>query len=118
MTASPATGDGELVRLPGMICDCPGCGCDRGFAGLTSSRATTTAIVLDLDLDPMGLRRAFVDTLRREKWLNPAEPPDWAEEWADEHAAVAALLPVGSVVEVRGGEPRIRRWGSAPRSTP
>src|SRR4029078_5543731 len=45
---------GELVYLAS-ICDCDllfpkhGCGCSRGFAGLSSLRATTTAEVVDLD---------------------------------------------------------------------
>jgi hypothetical protein len=40
--------DGELVRLPFVECSRPqACGCGRGFAGITSHRATTTAEVVD-----------------------------------------------------------------------
>ena len=53
--------DGELVRLPFVECDCGNsCGCTRSFAGLTSHRATTTAVVADRpELD----RDAYVDLL-------------------------------------------------------
>jgi hypothetical protein len=38
---------GELVTATVTQCDCPDCGCDRGFAGLVSHRATTTAVVVE-----------------------------------------------------------------------
>ena len=38
---------GELVTATVTQCDCPDCGCDRGFAGLSSHRATTTAMVVE-----------------------------------------------------------------------
>ena len=47
--------DGELVVV-GLVCatdrDDPdgGCGCGRAFSGMSSMRATTTALVRDLDL--------------------------------------------------------------------
>jgi hypothetical protein len=47
--------DGELVVV-GLVCatdrDGPdgGCGCGRAFSGMSSMRATTTALVRDLDL--------------------------------------------------------------------
>lgn len=47
--------DGELVFIPPPVaCRNPECGCDRGFAGMTSHRATTTARIAergDMDED-------------------------------------------------------------------
>ena len=103
------TVEGELVRLPMDVCANPKCGCAWGFAGLTSSRATSTARVGELDLDRSGLRTAFLDALRREKWVAPAEDPDWLDEYVDFHLAVAGVRAVGTVVEIHGDEIRERR---------
>src|SRR4051812_50228392 len=55
--------EGELVLL-GLVCATDeadpdgGCGCGRAFAGMSSHRATTTALVRDLDLTYDDLRAA------------------------------------------------------------
>src|SRR4051794_41941292 len=55
--------EGELVLL-GLVCATDeadpdgGCGCGRAFAGMSSHRATTTALVRDLDLTYDDLRSA------------------------------------------------------------
>ena len=57
------TTEGELVLL-GFVCASDranpdgGCGCGRAFSGLGSMRATTTALVRDLDISPADLRLA------------------------------------------------------------
>ena len=57
------TVEGELVLL-GFVCAADeadpdgGCGCGRAFSGMSSRRATTTAVVRDLDLDEDDLRLA------------------------------------------------------------
>jgi len=57
------TVEGELV-LAGFVCATDeadpdgGCGCGRAFSGMSSRRATTTAVVRDLDLDEDDLRLA------------------------------------------------------------
>jgi hypothetical protein len=46
--------EGELVFIPPLGCRTPSCGCHRGFAGMTSHRATTTARIAertDMDVD-------------------------------------------------------------------
>jgi hypothetical protein len=56
--------EGELVVL-GEVCATDrndplgGCGCGRAFSGLSSQRATTTALVRDLDLSPEDLEFAI-----------------------------------------------------------
>ena len=55
--------EGELVLL-GFVCATDeadpdgGCGCGRAFSGMSSRRATTTALVRDLDLSVDDLRLA------------------------------------------------------------
>lgn len=55
--------EGELVLL-GFVCATDqadpddGCGCGRAFSGMSSLRATTTALVRDLDISSDGLRMA------------------------------------------------------------
>lgn len=56
------TVDGELVVLPWLECSNPECGCARGWAGLSSRRATTTAEVAERsDLDWEEYRSLIVD---------------------------------------------------------
>ena len=94
--------EGELVRLPGLTCADPRCGCDRSWAGLASSRATTTCRVAELDIQREGLRAAFGDALWREGWL--AGDDAWVDDFVDGHLEIASTFPVGAVLEVDHGE--------------
>lgn len=111
--------DGELVSLPVLECTCPGCGCDRAFAGLDSHRSTTTCVVAERDLDPAALRRAVARSLAAQGWIDPAavdDPPE-VDLWDDERAlddevvddvlarmrAVAEAFPPGTVLGRRDG---------------
>jgi len=100
--------EGELVRLPGLTCDCPDCGCDRGFAGLTSSRATTTCMVSEIDLDATQLREIVTTTLRREGWIGTCgddedENASMIDAFVETHIETAEHFPVGTVLELRDG---------------
>jgi hypothetical protein len=64
------TVNGELVTTTVTQCDCPDCGCDRGFAGLASRRATTTAMVIEHPhITTSDLRDAIFDYLVAGGWL-------------------------------------------------
>lgn len=57
--------DGELVFIPLTDCDNERCGCARGFAGITSHRATTTARIVDRpDLDADGYRDVLTEGMK------------------------------------------------------
>ncbi|WP_457852538.1 DUF7715 family protein [Rathayibacter soli] len=74
-----------------------GCGCGRGFAGMNSHRATTTAAVADLpDLDRNDFVTALRSSLGDQGW-----PTFWTEELADGLLALADHWPVGTVIERR-----------------
>lgn len=85
------TVEGELVTPVVFSCSNPECGCDRSFSGLSSSRATTTARVADIDgLDYATFRAAVADALDRQGWAPVLEP--WAPDVVDEH--------VGEILEI------------------
>jgi len=118
--------DGELVT--GVVEECRDgdeCGCRRSWAGLGSSRATTTAMVVDRPaIGERDLREAIGEWLDRSGWGalvrqacecgecsvdgEPADDPDVViAELIDEHVEViervCSSFPVGTVV-VRSGD--------------
>lgn len=95
--------EGELVMPPPIVCardqNDPdgGCGCGRGFAGLSSHRATTTAAVSEI----AGFTRddyaeAIRSSLEQQGW-----PTDEATEIVDVMIDLAAGFPTGTVIEHR-----------------
>lgn len=107
--------EGELVALPWMDCPEAACGCGRGFRGLSSHRATTTARVVNRpELTPGTYRQILLD----DAVSNGFGPVDdellaliddevrWLRHVADE-------LPLGSIIERRRGLTRVRRMGLA-----
>lgn len=108
------TVEGELVLAePVLACDSPGCGCDRGFPGLASSRATTTATVVERpDVGRSDLAAAIESSLERGGWLEHLEPAE-AAELVDEHVQLIQFVTVsvgeGSVVRRRGGRYEVHR---------
>ncbi|MGI9645884.1 MAG: DUF7715 family protein [Ilumatobacteraceae bacterium] len=97
------TVEGELVTPVAAACSsAERCGCSRGFPGLASSRATTTARVVELDhLTERDLRDAIIDSLERGGWFDLI-PAEEAHELVDEHveciAEICAAFPVGAVL--------------------
>ncbi|MCA0147102.1 hypothetical protein [Blastococcus sp. LR1] len=98
--------EGELVLL-GFVCatdeDDPdgGCGCGRAFTGMSSMRATTTALVRDLDVSLDDVRLAVTDY-----YVSAGMGPDviGGAEFEDvvsatlEDLAQITHVPVGAVV--------------------
>jgi hypothetical protein len=99
--------EGELVLL-GFVCATDqadpdgGCGCGRAFSGMSSLRATTTALVRDLDLSIDDVRLAVEgyyvaaglgpEVIGREAFAEVASTT--VEELVD----IAPSLPAGAVV--------------------
>lgn len=99
--------DGELVYVQGLACSNPACGCDRGFAGMSSSRATTTAQVVDRpDLSDDEVRQALADSLDRGGWIDQNDgSAETAAFIADLYASLVEIIDggqVGSLVRRRG----------------
>ncbi len=93
--------EGELVHI-GEVCakdrDDPdgGCGCGRSFGGLNSHRATTTAMIREIDFSRGDYVEALRSSLDQQGW-DPAAAPDEA----DSLLYLADILPLGAVVERR-----------------
>lgn len=97
------TVDGELVAVGSLDCDCPDCGCRRGFPGLASSKATTTALVVERSQMTMDdLRTAVAGWLERDGWCklidDPEEARDMVDEFADEIVHVCSDFAPGTVL--------------------
>jgi hypothetical protein len=102
---------GELVTAVATECQNKECGCDRGFPGLASAFATTTAQVVDLPhLTAADLRGALLDYFTRGGWFDLLrDEPDVEmiiDDMIDEHVEaivlVCARCPVGTIVERAG----------------
>ena len=113
--------DGEFVYVPADTCDCPGCGCGRGFAGMASSRATTTALVVERhDLGLSDLSDALSDSLERQGWISAASTADDDELFRQLFQRLlvsASHFPVGSIIE-REGHLLKRRAQTEPLQVP
>ena len=97
------TVEGELVTPVAAECGIPDtCGCHAGFPGLASSRATTTAMVVDLaHLSVDDVRDAIEGALERDGWfdlVDETEVDELVEEHLDCIRAVCEAFPVGTVV--------------------
>ncbi|MHA6623096.1 DUF7715 family protein [Pseudonocardia sp. DLS-67] len=95
--------EGELVRID-EVCARDrgdpdgGCGCGRGFGGLNSHRATTTARIAEVPLSLGDYALAIQSSLQQQGWNTCA---DCAMSEAVDLAAFVLGWPVGSVVERR-----------------
>jgi hypothetical protein len=104
------TVEGELV-LVGFVCATDqadpdgGCGCGRAFSGMSSRKATTTAVVRDLDLDEADVQSAvescFTSTGLGPDTLGVTDFADLVEETAFETLAFAQPWKPGTVLRRR-----------------
>lgn len=98
------TMEGELVAVGSLACvESDRCGCSRGFPGLASSRATTTAKVVDrphITVD--DLRGAVRDWLERDGWFDLLDDDAEADDLIDSCLAdidrAATTFPLDTVV--------------------
>ena len=103
------TVEGELVLL-GFVCATDeaepdgGCGCARAFSGMSSRRATTTAVVRDLDLDAADLRLA-VESYYTAAGMGPdvlgTEFGALVDETVEENLLIGRSCEAGTVVRRR-----------------
>lgn len=89
------TVDGELVFVPFIDCSDERCGCTRGFAGMTSHRATTTARIVDRPgLDDEEYFEVLIDGMESQGYVIRGD--DLLEDAVDE--VVSAVQALGSVL--------------------
>lgn len=105
----------ELVEVA-MTCDRDrdepggGCGCGRAFTGLDSRKATTTAEIVERELTVQQYRDRFHRSLVEAGFGDDTELRRDAVRAADQLLGIAALWPVGTVVERRGDDINVRGW--------
>ena len=102
--------EGELVYMQGPcgrdLRDPDGpCGCGRGFSGTNSHRATTTAMVVETELDEADVREALKSSLEAGGWIDRRTDAELAaalvSEFLEDVQLVANHFPVGAVVRRR-----------------
>ena len=99
--------EGELVML-GEMCATDrndplgGCGCSRAFAGLASQRATTTALVRDLDLTRYDIELAVTAQFAADGLsahaIGDEEYAELFTATVDEMVRFGTVWPAGTVV--------------------
>ena len=100
--------EGELVMFPPIECDCTGCGCRWGMAGLASHRATTTMMVADrVDLDLATYSDLVVGGIKEQGYLpeelrGDPEVQEWLRTFVDDLVNSAAGFEPGTVLERAG----------------
>jgi hypothetical protein len=107
--------EGELVTV-GLVCAADesdpdgGCGCGRAFAGLNSHKATTTAMVKEVELSEDDYVEALRSSLEQQGWPTEdvAELARWLAELVD-------TWPTGAIVERRLDDIDIRSQTSPAR---
>lgn len=106
--------DGELVFVPTIECRAPGCGCGRGFAGVTSHRATTTAVVAHRpELDHDRYWDVLFDAMCDQGYdvAGDADVADAVDELITAVQLIGAVSGAGTVVERSGPSLSVRRAG-------
>ena len=108
--------DGELAYQQGISCSRPDCGCERGWAGFDSHRATTTVQVVDRpDLTVAELAAQLARSLFDQGWIATPDPADrMVVEFVDEIIMFANHFGESSVLE-RDGEWIRKRDGNTER---
>jgi hypothetical protein len=107
----------ELVDLPGECHDNPDspiCGCARSFVGITSRQTSTTAEVVETDMTAAEYIGRFHAGLLALGWKDNADTRNGVIDAAVELLLLAAMWPVGTVVERRGHEIRVRSFPDEP----
>ena len=85
-------------------------GCAPAFARLNSHRATTTAMVKEVDMSEADYVEALRSSLAQQGW-----PTEDVVELADWLAQLVGGWPVGSIIERRGDDMLIR--STAPQTS-
>ena len=104
--------EGEIVTFAS---ECDGevvdgsCGCRRAMSGMVSHKATTTFRVVELDASVQMLAQKLAEGLVSAGWYPTIEEAmPVAVDDARELARLAAVFPVGAILEKRGDKVQVR----------
>ncbi len=110
--------EGDLV-LAGVLVECDRenvdgvCGCRRSFDGLRNMKATTTARIVEAEIDGAYLAQAVTEALT--SWLELVETNEERTKLIEGEVEgihlIASKFAVGSVIEKRGSNFQLRKGG-------
>jgi hypothetical protein len=106
----PKTEIVDLCSLSHDNPDDPYCGCARSFVGITSRQTTTTAEIVESDMTPVEFVSRFHAGFVAMGFPDTPDLRADAANAATELLRLAAVWPVGTVVERRGDEIRVRSF--------
>jgi len=101
----------EPVILSAFQCDNKNCGCDRAFSGISSRKATTRAVVVEV---PVALQELIDACIRSNNAAYPGvSDSDWSTKSAIKLIDLAREQPVGTVVALKfvRHQPKLIRLG-------
>jgi hypothetical protein len=80
------------------------------MAGFASHKATTNFEVRDLPLEPEMYARLLFESLADGGWVDRASGSDleWTNDWAKEHAELAAAFPDETPLTIERGRVAVR----------
>ncbi|WIX85758.1 hypothetical protein [Amycolatopsis sp. DG1A-15b] len=100
----------DLASLSHEDPDSPICGCARSFVGISSRQTSTTAEVVESDMTAAEYIGRFHAGLLALGWKDNVETRNGVIDAAVELLLLAAMWPVGTVVERRLHEIRVRSF--------
>ncbi len=103
----------DLASLSHEDPDHPYCGCARSFVGITSHQTTTTAEIVESDMTAVEFVARFHAAFVAMGFADTPELRAEVGNGATELLRLAAVWPVGTVVERRCHEIRVREFPAA-----
>lgn len=82
-----------------------GCGCKRSMSGIDSHKATTTMVIVEVNITPKELTEKILASLTSGGWtkaMGLKQAKAHAQEVADELIKVGNYFDIGEVIEKRG----------------
>ena len=102
----------EVVGTHGFVCDSKcGCGCNRAFIGIHTHKATTLAIVAEVDEDEWDKLCDEVQANYAKAWGNDQHIGRRAALDFESLEGLLAPAPVGTIYEVRKGKKKLTLKG-------
>ena len=85
------------IAVPGIVCDKPDCGCDRGHVGLNSSTMTELVTVHNSELSLDDLVTAAAATMQNNGWAQDISE-EVGRDMIAENVEAASQFPLGAVL--------------------
>ncbi len=105
------TNEDELVKF-GFECDGESvdgeCGCKRSFCGFETSKATTTAKIVNKNITKDDYIKLLKKALNKEGWLQGMTEAE-VQDIAEELLSIADKFNLNDIIEKRGNKIQVRK---------